>query len=422
MHTITFNMIAEIITIGDEILIGQIVDTNSAWMAQKLNLAGIRVKQITSISDDRNDILNTLHQASQRADIILITGGLGPTKDDITKKTLAEYFQTGLRTDLDALENVKQIFARYKVEVSEINKKQAEVLENCTILLNKNGTAPGMWVEENQKIYVSMPGVPFEMMYMMEDLVIPKIKEKFKLPNIYHHTILTAGIGESILAEKISDIEDSLPEHIKLAYLPRLGMVRLRLSGSGPDANSLNTEIQAFSKKIIDEIREYVIIESDTALEKAILDFMQFKKLTLATAESCTGGYISHLITQHPGSSKVFLGGAVSYSNQLKVSMLGVSEQTLLDCGAVSEEIVREMATGAQHKYNSDYSISVSGIAGPDGGSTEKPVGTVWIAVSGKSKILTKKYTFGNKRAQNIERASISALTLLFKLLKEEQA
>ncbi len=422
MHTITFNMIAEIITIGDEILIGQIVDTNSAWMAQKLNLAGIKVKQITSISDDRNDILNTLHQASQRADIILITGGLGPTKDDITKKTLAEYFQTGLRTDFDALENVKQIFARYKVEVSEINKKQAEVLENCTILLNKNGTAPGMWVEEKQKIYVSMPGVPFEMMYMMEDLVIPKLKEKFKLPNIYHHTILTAGIGESILAEKISYIEDSLPEHIKLAYLPRLGMVRLRLSGSGPDANSLNTEILAFSKKIIDQIREYVIIESDTALEKAILDFMQSKKLTLTTAESCTGGYISHLITQHPGSSKVFLGGAVSYSNQLKVSMLGVSEQTLLDFGAVSEEIVREMATGAQHKYNSDYSISVSGIAGPDGGSIEKPVGTVWIAVSGKSKILTKKYTFGNKRAQNIERASISALTLLFKLLKEEQA
>lgn len=415
-------MIAEIITIGDEILIGQIVDTNSAWMAQKLNLAGIRVKQITSISDNKMDILNTLHQASQRADIILITGGLGPTKDDITKKTLAEYFQTGFRTDLDALENVKQIFARYKVEVSEINKKQAEVLENCTILLNKNGTAPGMWVEENQKIYVSMPGVPFEMMYMMEDLVIPKIKEKFKLPNIYHHTILTAGIGESILAEKISDIEDSLPEHIKLAYLPRLGMVRLRLSGSGPDAGSLNSEISAFSKKIMDQIREYVIIDSDTALEKAILDFMQSKKMTLATAESCTGGYISHLITQHSGSSKVFLGGAVSYSNQLKISMLGVSEQTLLNFGAVSEETVREMAIGAQNKYNSDYSISVSGIAGPDGGSIEKPVGTVWIAVSGKTKILTKKYTFGNKRAQNIERASISALTLLFKLLKEEQA
>jgi nicotinamide-nucleotide amidase len=415
-------MIAEIITIGDEILIGQIVDTNSAWMAQKLNLAGIRVKQITSISDDRQHIFDALKQASQRVDVILITGGLGPTKDDVTKKTLAEYFQTGLRTDQEALENVRQIFARYKVEVSDINKKQAEVLENCTILLNKNGTAPGMWVEENGKIFVSMPGVPFEMMYMMEDLVIPKIKETFKLPNIYHHTILTAGIGESILAEKIADIEDSLPEHIKLAYLPKLGLVRLRLSGSGPDANALINEISSFSNQIIKQISEYVITERDIAIEKAILDFMELKQLTLATAESCTGGYISHLITQHAGSSRVFLGGAVSYSNNLKESMLGVSNQIITNYGAVSEETVREMALGAKNNYQSDYSISVSGIAGPDGGSIEKPVGTVWIAVAGKNKILCKKFTFGNKRAQNIERASISALTLLFKLLKEEQA
>lgn len=422
MPTITFSMKAEIITIGDEILIGQIVDTNSAWMAQQLNLAGIKVKQITSVSDDRQHILDSLKQASERADIILITGGLGPTKDDITKKTLAEYFNTGFRTDLDALENVRQIFARYKVEVSEINKKQAEVLENCTILLNKNGTAPGMWIEENHKIYVSMPGVPFEMMYMMEDLVIPKLKETFKLPNIYHHTILTAGIGESILAEKIEHIEDSLPKHIKLAYLPKLGMVRLRLSGSGPDANALKNEIKDFSDKIVKEISEFVIIEKDIALEKAVLDFMESKQLTLSTAESCTGGYISHLITQHAGSSKVFLGGAISYSNNLKISMLGVSDETLANYGAVSEETVREMAQGAKNNYKSDYSISVSGIAGPDGGSTEKPVGTVWIAVAGKNKILSKKYTFGNKRAQNIERASISALTLLFKLLKEEQA
>lgn len=422
MPTITFSMKAEIITIGDEILIGQIVDTNSAWMAQQLNLAGIKVKQITSVSDDRQHILDSLKQASERADIILITGGLGPTKDDITKKTLAEYFNTGFRTDLDALENVRQIFARYKVEVSEINKKQAEVLENCTILLNKNGTAPGMWIEENHKIYVSMPGVPFEMMYMMEDLVIPKLKETFKLPNIYHHTILTAGIGESILAEKIEHIEDSLPKHIKLAYLPKLGMVRLRLSGSGPDANALKNEIKDFSDKIVKEISEFMIIEKDIALEKAVLDFMESKQLTLSTAESCTGGYISHLITQHAGSSKVFLGGAISYSNNLKISMLGVSDETLANYGAVSEETVKEMAQGAKNNYKSDYSISVSGIAGPDGGSTEKPVGTVWIAVAGKNKILSKKYTFGNKRAQNIERASISALTLLFKLLKEEQA
>jgi len=415
-------MIAEIITIGDEILIGQIVDTNSAWMAQKLNLAGVRVKQITSVSDDRQHILDTLYQASQRADLILITGGLGPTKDDITKKTLAEYFQTGFRTDTDALKNVERIFARYNVPVSEINKKQAEVLENCTILLNMNGTAPGMWIENNKKIYVSMPGVPFEMMYMMEELVIPKIKETFKLPNIYHHTILTAGIGESILAEKISDVEDSLPKHIKLAYLPKLGMVRLRLSGSGSDSKILNEEINTYSKKIIDLISEYVIIESDTALEKVILDLMDSNGLTLSTAESCTGGYISHLITQHPGSSKVFVGGAVCYSNQLKKSMLGVSEQTLNNFGAVSEETVKEMAIGAKSEYKSDYSISVSGIAGPDGGSTEKPVGTVWIAVSGKTKTISKKFTFGNKRIQNIERAAISALTLLFKLLKEEQA
>ena len=226
-------MIAEIITIGDEILIGQIVDTNSAWMAQKLNLAGIRVKQITSVSDDRQHILDTLYQASQRADLILITGGLGPTKDDITKNTLADYFKTGFRIDNDALKNVERIFARYNVPVSDINKKQAEVLDNCTTLLNLNGTAPGMWIENNSKIYISMPGVPFEMMYMMEELVIPKIKERFKLPNIQHYTILTAGIGESILAEKISNVEDSLPKHIKLAYLPKLGMVRLRLSGSG---------------------------------------------------------------------------------------------------------------------------------------------------------------------------------------------
>ena len=415
-------MIAEIITIGDEILIGQIVDTNSAWMAQKLNLAGVRVKQITSVSDDRQHILDTLHQASERVDLILITGGLGPTKDDITKKTLAEYFQTGFRTDNDALKNVERIFARYNVPVSDINKKQAEVLENCTILLNMNGTAPGMWIENNSKIYVSMPGVPFEMMYMMEELVIPKIKETFKLPNIFHHTILTAGIGESILAEKISDVEDSLPEHIKLAYLPKLGMVRLRLSGSGSDAEKLNSEILSYAKKITDLISDFVVIESDTALEKVILDMMESKGLTLSTAESCTGGYISHLITQQPGSSKVFLGGAVSYSNQLKKIMLGVLDQTLLDFGAVSEETVKEMANGAKSEYKSDYSISVSGIAGPDGGSTEKPVGTVWIAVAGKTKTISKKFTFGNKRVQNIERAAISALTLLFKLLKEEQA
>lgn len=415
-------MLAEIITIGDEILIGQIVDTNSAWMAQKLNLAGIKVKQITSVSDEKVHILDSLRQASLRADLILITGGLGPTKDDITKKTLAEYFHVGLRIDNEALENVKQIFERNKSPMLDTNLRQAEVLDNCTTLLNKNGTAPGMWIEDKGKIFVSMPGVPFEMMYMMEELVIPKIKTSFKLPSIVHHTILTAGLGESIIADKISEIENSLPSHIGLAYLPKLGMVRLRLSGMGSDADQLNNEIGAYAKRIVEQLDEYVIAESDTPIEKVILDFMEIRGLTLSTAESCTGGYISHLITQQAGSSKVFKGGAVSYSNELKKSMLGVSENTLNEFGAVSEETVKEMAVGAIMNYHSDYSISVSGIAGPDGGSPDKPVGTVWIAVSGKGKTVTKKFQFGNKRIQNIERSAINALSLLYKLLKQEGA
>ena len=415
-------MLAEIITIGDEILIGQIVDTNSAWMAQKLNLAGIKVKQITSVSDEKQHILDSLKLASHRADIILITGGLGPTKDDITKKTLAEYFGVGMRIDAGALENVKRIFSMYKSPMLDTNIRQAEVLENCLTLLNLNGTAPGMWIENEGKIYVSMPGVPFEMMYMMEELVIPKIKDSFNLPSIVHHTILTSGIGESSLADKISAIEDSLPEHIGLAYLPKLGIVRLRLSGRGSNASRLRDEIAGFAKKIVEQIKEFVIIEADIPLEKAIIDFMASRNLTLSTAESCTGGYIAHQITQHAGSGKVFLGGAVTYSNEMKNSMLSVSEETLKNYGSVSEETVKEMAQGALNNYHSDYSISVSGIAGPDGGTENKPVGTVWIAVAGKNKTITKKFQFGNKRAQNIERSSINALSLLYKLLKEEQA
>ena len=414
-------MRAEIITIGDEILIGQIVDTNSAWMAQKLNLAGIKVKQISSVSDDRQHILEALNESKSRADLILITGGLGPTKDDITKKTLAEYFKTGYRLDQDALENVKRIFLKYKAPLLEINIKQAEVLDNCVTLLNLNGTAPGMWIEHEDKIFVSMPGVPFEMMYMMEEQVIPKIKQAFKLPIILHHTILTAGIGESILAEKIESIEDSLPKHIKLAYLPKLGTVRVRLSGDGQNEELLKEEISIYAKRIIDKIHEFVIAENDTPIEKVILDFMEAENLSLSVAESCTGGYISHQFTQHPGSSKVFLGGAVTYSNSLKISILGVSENTINNFGAVSEETVKEMSEGAKSAFHSDYSIAVSGVAGPDGGTTEKPVGTVWIAVTGKTKTITKTYNFGNKRTQNIERSATTALVILYKLLKEEQ-
>lgn len=415
-------MMSEIITIGDEILIGQIVDTNSAWMAQKLNAVGIRVKQITSASDDRQHILDSLKAAATRADIILITGGLGPTKDDITKKTLAEYFNVGLIRNEEAIENVKRLTAKHNAPLLDVNLKQADVLENCIVLLNKNGTAPGMWVEDNGKVFVSMPGVPFEMMYLMEEEVLPRLKEQFSLPSIVHHTILTAGLGESFLAHTIAEVEDALPLHIKLAYLPKLGQLRLRLSAFGDDKDQLTSEVLDYSKQIIALIKPYVIAEADKPFEKVIIDNMEAQNLTLSVAESCTGGHISQLITQHPGSSKVFLGGAVCYSNDLKKIMLGVSENTLRDHGAVSEQTVKELASGCISKYGSDYSIAVSGIAGPDGGSVEKPVGTVWIAVASKTKVVTKLFTFGNRRAQNIERSAINAFTLLFTLLKEENS
>ncbi|MBM3403219.1 MAG: CinA family nicotinamide mononucleotide deamidase-related protein, partial [Bacteroidetes bacterium] len=340
-------MRAEIITIGDEILIGQIVDTNSAWMAQKLNLAGISVKQISSVSDNREHIIEALNESKDRADLILITGGLGPTKDDITKKTLAEYFNIGFRLDTDALDNVKRIFEKYKAPLLESNIKQAEVLENCITLLNLTGTAPGMWIEQDNKIYISMPGVPHEMMYLMEEQVIPRIKKAFRLPTIFHHTILTGGIGESILAERIKEVEDSLPKHIKLAYLPKLGTVRLRLSGIGEDETNLQAEIDKYAKKIIERVAEFVIAENDIPIERLIMDFMESNHLTLSVAESCTGGYISHQITQHPGSSKIFLGAAITYSNSLKIKLLGVLKETLDQFGAVSEETVLEMAKGA---------------------------------------------------------------------------
>jgi nicotinamide-nucleotide amidase len=412
-------MLAEIITIGDEILIGQIVDTNSAWMARELNKVGIRVKQISSVSDDKDHILKALAEASTRAKIIFITGGLGPTKDDITKKTLAEYFGVGFVENKEALENVERIFAKYNRPLLDVNRLQAQVPANCEIILNRNGTAPGMWFNNEGVIYISMPGVPFEMMYMMEGEVIPKIMANFKLPSIIHKTLLTVGEGESFLAERIADIENELPPYIKLAYLPKLGQVRLRLSAFGEDEESLQKQVDAFAGKIIERIGAVFVVDKDIALEKAILDKMTEKGLTLSIAESCTGGYISHLFTQHPGSSKVFLGGGVTYANGLKEHILGVKHQTLEQFGAVSEQTAKEMVEGALLNFKSDFAISVTGVAGPDGGTMDKPVGTVWIAVSGMGKMLIKKYTFGNKRQQNIERSAVMALSMLNTLLTE---
>ena len=412
-------MLAEIVTIGDEILIGQIVDTNSAWMAQKLNEVGIRVKQISSVSDDKQHILTALAEAAGRVDVVFITGGLGPTKDDITKLTLAEYFNTRLVLNQDALINVENIFKKYNRPLLEVNRKQAEVPENCELIPNNNGTAPGMWFNAEGKIYVSMPGVPFEMMYMMEETVIPKLKATLKLPVIIHKTILTVGEGESFLAEKIADIENELPTNIKLAYLPKMGQVRLRLSAYGDDQETLQDQLDVFAARIVERVGNHVVAQEDIPLEKVILNYMAERGLTLSVAESCTGGYLSHLITKIEGSSQVFLGGAVTYSNDLKQNVLGVSEETLYQFGAVSLETVTEMVEGALRQFKSDFAVAITGIAGPGGGSEDKPVGTVWIAAANTNRTVAKKFTFSNKRFQNIERSAVSAFFMLINLLKE---
>lgn len=413
-------MFAEIITIGDEILIGQIVDTNSAWMGVELNKVGVKVKQITSISDDAAHIVTALDEAQKRADIILITGGLGPTKDDITKHTLSKYFNMPLRLDEETLAHVKLFFEKLNRPMIDVNIKQAEVPDGCTVIKNQNGTAPCMWFEHNGKIIVSMPGVPFEMKYLMQDEIIPRIQQRFQMPFIVHQTILTAGLGESFLAEQIADIENSLPPYIKLAYLPKLGLVRLRLSATGTDEQALLTEVASFTQKIVERVEKFVVLTEDVPFEKAILNLMGKHGLTLSLAESCTGGYISHLFTQHSGSSTVFQGGAVTYSNALKQSVLGVKEQTLLEFGAVSEQVAKEMALGAIANFKTDYAIAVTGIAGPDGGTVEKPVGTVWIAVASKKEVNAKLYKFASQRLQNIERAAMAALMMLFVQLKQD--
>jgi len=414
-------MQAEIITIGDEILIGQIVDTNSAWIAQQLNSIGIHVKQISSVADDPSDILIALTLASGRADLILVTGGLGPTKDDVTKQTLSTYFDCGLRRAPEVLAHVEAIFRRGNRPILEINRRQADVLEKSEVLFNEMGTAPGMWITHKERPYVIMPGVPFEMKHIMRERVLPRLRSLDGRVPVWHHTLLTGGIGESFLAEQIADIEAALPAHIHLAYLPKPGLVRLRLTAIGENQERLKQETQTFADQLKERIGEYFLADEDTTLEKLIRDFMQEHELLLSTAESCTGGNIARLITSLPGSSSMFEGGAVTYSNAVKHSVLGVKEETLDQYGAVSEETVREMAVGAKTVFRTHYAIAVSGIAGPEGGTPEKPVGLVWIAVAGKDHVTARKYLFGQDRAINIERSSMAALGMLWQLLNSEK-
>jgi nicotinamide-nucleotide amidase len=406
-------MIAEIITIGDELLIGQVIDTNSAWIGENLNMIGIKVHQITSISDDREHILKTLEEAETRADIILITGGLGPTKDDITKTTLCEYFDTRLVFNQDAYKNIETIFLQRGYTVTELNRRQAEVPANCTPIMNLNGTAPGMWFERNNKIFVSMPGVPFEMKTMMSEQILPKFTAKLNLGFIIHKTILTQGVGESFLAKTIEDWEDSLPKSIKLAYLPQPGMVRLRLTAIGNNKAEILNLIEEQDQKLRQLIPDYIFGYDNETMESVVGNLLKKHKMTVSTAESCTGGRIAHLITSVPGSSEYFIGSVVAYSNRIKEAELGVRAESLEKYGAVSEAVVREMAEGIRKKFKTDFSIATSGIAGPDGGTDEKPVGTTWIAVATPEKTITQKFLFGEHRGRNIHKAALAALNML---------
>jgi nicotinamide-nucleotide amidase len=406
-------VLAELLTIGDEILYGQIIDTNSQWMSVELDKVGINVIRKTSIGDRESEILDALKEAEGRADIILITGGLGPTSDDLTKPCLSAYFNCELKIHEEALAEVTEFFRSRGRELTEINRQQAALPVCCTKITNAVGTAPGMWFEKNGRIFMSMPGVPHEMKRMMTDRVIPKLLETFKMPTIMHRVIRTAGIGESFLAEKISMWEKSLPEHIKLAYLPGLGEVKLRLTSIGEDTPAMKKEIDVLVEKLMPLAGEYIYGMGEDGFEVVIGKLLKEKGLTLAVAESCTGGYVSHLITSVPGSSDYFLGSIVPYAYEIKMRQLGVKPETLETYGAVSEPTIKEMANLVRAKFNTDIGVATSGIAGPGGATPDKPVGTIWIAYSDKNSTVTKKLQLSSDRMINIKGTAIAVLNLI---------
>ncbi|HEY0739887.1 MAG TPA: competence/damage-inducible protein A [Chryseosolibacter sp.] len=406
-------VLAELLTIGDEILYGQIVDTNSQWMSVELSNAGIKVVRKTTVGDMEDEILKAFAEAESRADIVLITGGLGPTSDDLTKPCLAKYFNCGLKMHEEALAEVTEFFKSRGRELTEINRQQAVLPECCEKITNAMGTAPGMWFEKNGKVFVSMPGVPHEMKRMMTDIILPKLKKTFNTPTIYHKVIRTAGIGESFLAEKIQDWENSLPAHVKLAYLPSLGEVKLRLTSIGNSLTDLQRETETLTQKLIERVGHFVYGFGEDPLEVAVGNLLKEKRLTLAVAESCTGGYLSHLITSVPGSSEYFLGSIIPYAYEIKMRQLGVKPETLEKFGAVSEETITEMANLVRAKFNTDIGVATSGIAGPGGATPEKPVGTVWIAYSDKHQTVARKLQLSKDRLINIKMASTAVLNLI---------
>lgn len=413
-------MNVHIVTVGDEILIGQITDTNSVWMAQQLNLIGARVVKKTAVSDLNSEIINSITEGFASADIVLMTGGLGPTKDDITKKAIADFFGVEMVFDQPTYDRIKSYFVKLGRDIPEgALRIQCLMPTNATILVNKMGTAPGMWFEKNGKVLVSMPGVPFEMEYLMTHEVLPRLQAHFPARPIAHRTILTVGEGESNIARRIEQFEDNLPATIKLAYLPSMGQVRLRLTGSDDDEQALHELLDRKANELEKLLPEIVFGSGDISLEQAIGEMLRARKLTLGTAESCTGGYLAHRITAVAGSSDYFQGSIVSYSNEIKKKILGVKPETLEQHGAVSEQTVIEMVQGALKVLDVDIAIAVSGIAGPGGGTPEKPVGLVWLAIGSKNGIKTRKIQSGKDRLKNIQYSGTMALDLIRQFLKE---
>lgn len=404
---------AELISIGDEILYGQTLDTNSHFISTELDKLGIRVKRKVTVADNREAMMRAFKEAESNADIILITGGLGPTKDDLTKPLLAEYFNSGMKLHEDILEDLRKRFAKRGRELNELNKGQAELPEKCKPIENKYGTAPGMWFEHEGKVFISMPGVPKEMKYMMEDTIIPKFKELYKTPVLIHKMVKTVGIPESILAERLENWENNLPQEIKLAYLPGLNQVKLRLTASGENEKLLQSLINQEVDKLYEIVGKYIYGTDETNLPAKIGELLKDKGLTIAVAESCTGGYIAHLFTSNAGSSEYYRGGINPYHNDLKINILGVKKETIEQHGAVSEETVIEMAERVRELFGADIGISTSGIAGPGGATKEKPVGTTWVALADGENTQTKLYHFQFDRESNIEITSNSLLNLV---------
>ena len=411
-------MKATIITIGDEILIGQILDTNSRYISRALNAHGIVVAERTSIGDDRSQIVETLDRALSQSEVVIITGGLGPTKDDITKHTLCDYFGSTLRYDETEAEHIRTLLAVRNIAFNDLNRGQAMVPECCTVLHNAHGTAPGMWFEQNGRVVVSLPGVPFEMQHLIDEEVMPRLKARFELREIVHRTMITFGIAESILAERIAKWEEALPDYIRLAYLPAPNVVRLRLSAYEVEGKEVRHEIDNLFEELRSIIPDNIAGFEEASVEELVHNILINKGLTLATAESCTGGAIASKFTAQAGASAYFLCGVVSYSNESKNSVLGVEMSDITHFGAVSEQVAKAMASGARAISGADFAISTTGIAGPTGGSAEKPVGTVWIGVATPDKCYAVLKNCGTDRSQIVSRATAYAIAMLYDELK----